>query len=132
MGFVFQRTHLISALTVEENLLLAPYFANRTMDRERVSELLGRLNLTQTRRAKVQRLSQGQAQRVSIARAVFNKPALLLADEPTSALDDANCNQVAQLLLEMADREGSTLLIATHDQRLKAHFGREIKLQRPA
>ncbi|HEX6112012.1 MAG TPA: ABC transporter ATP-binding protein, partial [Geminicoccaceae bacterium] len=66
--------------------------------------------------------------RVAIARAVVNKPTLILADEPTSALDDANCAAVLALLRTQAEAAGATLVIATHDARLKSHFGHRLEL----
>ena len=120
IGFIFQRNHLISALSVYDNLSLARYLANLPNDEGRVSEVLERLGLTEKQQANVKELSQGQAQRVAIARAVLNKPAVILADEPTSALDDDNCHRVINLLLEISSMHASTLVIATHDQRLKS------------
>jgi putative ABC transport system ATP-binding protein len=73
-------------------------------------------------------LSQGEAQRVAVARALIHRPALVIADEPTSALDDANCAAVLKLMFDMASAHGATLLIATHDARIKAHFGQCIEL----
>ena len=70
----------------------------------------------------------GEAQRVAIARAVVNRPALILADEPTSALDDANCAKALALLRDQAAACGATLVIATHDQRIRAHFPRRLEL----
>jgi ABC-type lipoprotein export system ATPase subunit len=83
-GFVFQRNHLIQSLTVQDNLLMAPYLAGRKQDMARVLEVLEKLGLMGKRNSRIQELSQGQAQRVAIARAVMNKPGILLADEPTS------------------------------------------------
>jgi putative ABC transport system ATP-binding protein len=73
-------------------------------------------------------ISQGQAQRVAIARAVMNNPKFILADEPTSALDDQNCERVINLLLDIATKHNSTLVVATHDQRLKAKISKHILL----
>jgi putative ABC transport system ATP-binding protein len=77
---------------------------------------------------KIPSLSHGQMQRVAIARAVMNKPALILADEPTSALDDKNCEDVINLLMTVAEESGSTLVIATHDQRLKSRIANTIHI----
>lgn len=128
IGFVFQRNHLIPALNVERNLLLAPYLANIRPDKDRIEKLLFTLGLTEKRKSRVTELSQGQAQRVAIARAVLNNPALILADEPTSALDDRNCDRVINLLLEVAATNNATLVIATHDQRLKSKFATQVQL----
>lgn len=128
IGFVFQRNHLISALTVEQNLKLAPYLAGFPIDDRRISEVLSNLGLTEKRRSRISELSHGQAQRVSIGRAVLNKPSLLLADEPTSALDDRNCTRVMDLLAMAASENNSALVIATHDQRLKDRVTDRIEL----
>lgn len=119
VGFVFQKNHLINALTVEKNLLLAPFLAGMKQDIKRVEEVLEQLGLLDKKKSKIQELSQGQAQRVAIARAVLNKPTIILADEPTSALDDRTCNNVIEMLLDVSMQNNATLVIATHDQRLK-------------
>ncbi len=128
MGFVFQRNHLMPALTVEENLLMAPYLAGEKQNKTRVQEVLNKLGLAEKQHTNVKKLSQGQAQRVAIARAVMNKPLVLLADEPTSALDDTNCGRVIDLLLDVARENETTVIVATHDQRLKAHIANHIRL----
>jgi ABC-type lipoprotein export system ATPase subunit len=127
-GFIFQRNHLISSLTVEKNLLMAPFLAGLKQDEERIEKVLSQLNLEQKKNSKINELSYGQAQRVAIARAVLNKPSLILADEPTSALDDKNCDKVIDLLLEVAAQNNSTLIVATHDQRLKSKIKNQIQL----
>lgn len=127
-GFIFQRNHLIPSLSVAENLLLAPYLANVRQDSGRVDEVLHHLGLSAKKNSRVQELSQGQAQRVAIGRAVINKPDVILADEPTSALDDENCRRVIALLLDISRWNNSTLIIATHDQRLKSVIPAHIQL----
>jgi len=127
-GFIFQRNHLINALSVEKNLLMAPFLAGLKQDRERVVEVLAQLGIADKRHSAIKELSLGQAQRVAIARAIFNKPALILADEPTSALDDKNCDRVSELLMSLADKNKATLIIATHDQRLKNKINNLIQL----
>jgi ABC-type lipoprotein export system ATPase subunit len=129
IGYIFQKNHLISALTVEQNLMLAPYLAGIRDDKTRIDQLLSKLGLEEKKRSKVNQLSHGQAQRVSIARAVLNKPSIIFADEPTSALDDKNCTRVIELLMEAARENNSTLVIATHDQRLKDKIGKRIELK---
>ena len=94
----------------------------------RIDALIADLGLGALAGARPSRLSQGEAQRVAIARAVVNHPALILADEPTSALDDANCEAVLALLRAQAEASGATLVIATHDARLKPHFGHRLEL----
>ncbi|MBN8576631.1 MAG: ATP-binding cassette domain-containing protein [Cytophagales bacterium] len=127
-GFIFQRNHLLAALTVEQNLLLAPYLAGIAQDKNRVEEVLAQLGIADQKKKRIQELSLGQAQRVAIARAVLNKPSVILADEPTSALDDSNCDRVCNLLLSVAAQNGASLLIATHDQRLKSKIHNLIQL----
>lgn len=127
-GFIFQRNHLIQALSVKKNLLMAPFLAGLPQDEQRVAHVLAELNLTDKTHERINRLSQGQAQRVAIARAILNKPEVILADEPTSALDDYNCERVAGLLLQIATENHATLIVATHDQRLKSKIQNRIQL----
>lgn len=127
-GFIFQRNHLISALTVEKNLLIAPFLAGLKQDHGRVEEVLSQLGIVEKRYAAIRELSLGQAQRVAIARAILNKPSVILADEPTSALDDINCDRVSELLVSVAEQNKATLIIATHDQRLKSKIKNLIQL----
>jgi putative ABC transport system ATP-binding protein len=119
VGIVLQRLHLLSSLTVAGNLLLAQYLARVPQDRNRVREVLAGLDIADKADARPYELSFGQAQRVAIARAVINRPRLLLADEPTSNLDDARCLQALDLLAGQARACGATLVIATHDQRIR-------------
>jgi ABC-type lipoprotein export system ATPase subunit len=128
MGFIFQRNHLINALSVEKNLMMAPYLAGIKTDQVHVRDVLKELGLEEKRESSVTEISHGQAQRVAIARALMNNPAMILADEPTSALDDKNCERVINLLLELASRHNSTLVVATHDQRLKNKISKHILL----
>lgn len=119
IGIVFQKPHFIKSLTVGENLALAQKLAGQPVDNQRIMDLLARLNIGEKINKKPQNLSQGEQQRASIARAVINRPALILADEPTSALDDLNTKEVIDLLEEQAAEVNATLLIVTHDSRLK-------------
>jgi putative ABC transport system ATP-binding protein len=128
IGIVLQRLHLIPALTVRDNLRLARTLSRLPPDAVRINALIGDLGLGALAGARPSRLSQGEAQRVAIARAVVNHPALILADEPTSALDDANCETVLGLLRAQAEASGATLVIATHDARLKPFFGHRLEL----
>lgn len=128
IGFIFQKNHLISALTVENNLLMAPYLAALKPNQKRMHEVLMDLGLDKISKSSVTEISQGQAQRVAIARAVLNHPSVILADEPTSALDDKNCDKVMNVLLDVASRNNSTLVVATHDQRLKNKITNQIQL----
>lgn len=122
IGIVFQRPHLIKSLSITENLVLAQSFAKLPKDLQRVHEVLDTLGIAHKKEAYPDQLSQGQLQRVSIARAVINKPALLIADEPTSSLDDKNAGAVLELLLEQSGLNQATLVVATHDKRVKEAF----------
>ncbi|MEO1712960.1 MAG: ATP-binding cassette domain-containing protein [Bacteroidota bacterium] len=128
IGIIFQKAHFVRALNVEENLLLAQKLAGAKLDKERVKTLLERLNIGHKLKARPDRLSQGEQQRVAIARALVNQPAIILADEPTSALDDQNAREVIQLLEEQAMAVNATLLVVTHDARLKDHIANQIEL----
>jgi ABC-type lipoprotein export system ATPase subunit len=128
IGIVFQKHHFVAALTVEENLLLAQELAGEKRSTLKVMELLTALHLAERRHEKPYLLSQGEQQRVAIARALINNPKIILADEPTSALDDVNCEEVIQLLEYQAQYSGATLLIVTHDNRLKTRFENQIIL----
>jgi putative ABC transport system ATP-binding protein len=122
IGIIFQKDHLINGLSIQENLIAAQYFAGNKQNVAQAKELLERLNLQDKLNAFPQALSQGQRQRVAIARALVNKPKLILADEPTSSLDDQNCEDVIQLLQQQASAFQTTLVIVTHDTRLKERF----------
>lgn len=122
IGIVLQRLHLVTSLTVMNNLLLAQYLAGLAQDKAHVNELLASLELGDKAGAYPHELSHGQAQRAAVARAVVNRPQLLLADEPTSNLDDQRCWQALELLETQARACGATLVIATHDQRIKSRI----------
>ena len=128
IGIVLQRLHLIAALTVRDNLRLARTLARLPPDPARIDTLIADLGLAAVAGARPSRLSEGEAQRVAIGRAVVNHPALILADEPTSALDDANCEAVLALLRAQAEASGATLVIATHDARLQPFFRHRLEL----
>ena len=128
IGIVFQKPHLVRSLSVKENLLLSQYLAHQKTDSKRVEEVLEKLGIAELAKRKVHQISQGQAQRVSIGRAVINKPKLLLADEPTASLDDENCQKVIDLLKTQAQETGATLIVATHDQRVKSAFKTQLTL----
>jgi putative ABC transport system ATP-binding protein len=128
VGFVPQKLHLIASLDVEANLALAQFMAGVARDRARVREVLAAVGLADRLRATPAQLSHGQAQRVAVARAVVNRPGLILADEPTSNLDDGHCAATLDLLESQASACGATLVIATHDQRAKARFPARLEL----
>lgn len=130
IGIVFQQSHFVRSLNVEENLLLAQYLAGNKQDKATVHHLLEKLHLKNKLKALPNTLSQGEQQRVAIARALMNQPVIILADEPTSALDDDNCREVIQLLEYQAKSYHATLLIVTHDQRLKSYFNNQITLKK--
>ncbi len=128
IGIVFQQSHFIEALNVEENLALAQKLAGRNIDRDKIHILIERLGMLHKLKSKIQRLSQGEQQRIAIARALVNGPAVILADEPTSSLDDQNTREVIVLLEEQAQLANATLLLVTHDARLKNYFPKQIVL----
>lgn len=129
IGIIYQRPHFIQWLTAFENLQMARYLNNlSTEDTEDIDHLFEALNLTDKRKSKPSQMSQGELQRLSIARAVVNKPILILADEPTSSLDDKNCEEALKLLKLQAEELRASLVIATHDKRLLDYFSNRIFL----
>lgn len=128
IGVVFQRFHLLPALSVRDNVLLAQRLARAPLERGRVQALFDRLNLTGLEDHKPSMLSQGQAQRAAIARALVHDPELVMADEPTSALDDHHADRALELLKESARAVGAALLVVTHDQRVRGHLDREFEM----
>ena len=126
-GFVFQTLHLLPSLTLRQNIALAADMSGAS-DPARIDTLLSTLGLTDKANRKPDALSQGEQQRAAIARAVLNRPALIIADEPTSALDDANAAIVVDLLEQQAQDSGAALLIATHDNRITSRFSNIVNL----
>lgn len=122
MGFIFQDAHLLKNLTLEENIVLAQFLAKEKQDKLAVREVLDKLQIGDKANSYPTQLSRGQLQRAAIARAVINKPKVLIADEPTAALDDSNTKYAMDLLLEIAENFDAILLIATHDTRIKPYF----------
>ena len=127
IGIVFQRSHFVNSLTVKENLELAQFIANKK-DNNRINTILKSLGILDKSDKKTNQLSQGEKQRASIALAIVNSPKLILADEPTSSLDDENCDRVIKLLKKQASEFNAQLIVITHDNRLKKHFKKSIKL----
>ena len=133
VGLVFQFFYLLSHLSVAENIGLPELVAGSRPSQftPRVQALLERVDLADRARDPIHQLSGGEMQRVAICRALLRRPRLLLADEPTGNLDDDNSQQVLQLMLSLAEEEGSTLIYATHsrelaslaDQRWQLHSG---------
>jgi putative ABC transport system ATP-binding protein len=130
IGIVLQQFHLLPTLTAMQNLLVAQSIAGLPVDRPGAQRMLDALDVGERHDAYPHQLSVGQQQRVAIARALVNRPKLLLADEPTSNLDDDSCAAVADLLLDAAQRHGVSLVIATHDNRLKAKVPHQLALPR--
>lgn len=128
IGFIFQEAHLIKNLTIEENIRLAQNLAKKNENIAEVIDVLSKLQLQEKANSYPDQLSRGQLQRAAIARAVINGPKLLVADEPTASLDDTNTQLVLDLLLDTASNYNATLLIATHDNRIKGHFNNTYQL----
>jgi putative ABC transport system ATP-binding protein len=131
IGIVFQEFNLIPTLTALENVELAllgrGLFAKQR--RARAGAVLDRVGLTPRLHHLVTKLSGGERQRVAIARAIVNEPKLLLADEPTGNLDSASAASVADLLFELRETTGMTLILVTHDDALAARCPRRVRIQ---
>ena len=132
MGFVSQALHLLPGLTLRQNVALAATMAGKPANAPAIDTLLVRLGLAGKAHHFPHALSQGEQQRAAIARAVLNRPALILADEPTSALDDRSAADVMSLLESCAGDTGAALLVSTHDARLTGRFSRFINLVTPS
>jgi putative ABC transport system ATP-binding protein len=128
VGIVLQSLHLLRHLSVRDNLRIAQYLAHAPQDDARIAETLGALGVADKAARRAAELSEGERQRVAVARAVVNRPKLLLADEPTANLDDRAAAQAVELLLQQAERHGATLVVATHDSRVKRNFERRLDL----
>ena len=122
IGLVFQRSYFVKSLSVKDNLLLSQKLAGKKENLQEIQQVLEELNIPVKLASMPNELSIGEQQRVSIARAVINNPAVILADEPTSALDDENAEKVADLLEGSAENHKANLVVVTHDQRLKNRF----------
>jgi putative ABC transport system ATP-binding protein len=131
IGLVFQTLRLIPALSVTANLALAQQLALGQVDRAAIAAMIDRVGLSHRAAARPRQLSQGEGQRAAIARALITRPRLVVADEPTSALDDANAARMIDLMFEVADATGATLLVATHDGRIAGHFANRLDLATP-
>jgi putative ABC transport system ATP-binding protein len=129
IGFVFQSYNLIPTLTAEENVLL-PFelTGGNANGRARAAELLATVGLSDRADHYPVQLSGGEQQRVALARAFMVRPPILLADEPTGNLDSQNGQHVLDLLVSLNRREGTTLVLVTHDRALSDHADRRIAL----
>ena len=129
IGFVFQSYHLIPTLTAEENVLLPFELSGTGSDgAARAAELLDSVGLLDRRDHYPVQLSGGEQQRIALARAFMVRPPILLADEPTGNLDSQTGRHILDLLMSLNKREGTTLVLVTHDQTLAAHADRRIVL----
>lgn len=128
IGVIFQRPHLIKSLTIYDNIAIASSFAGLPVNKDRILSLLESLGLSGKAENYPDELSQGQLQRVSIARALINHPTVLIADEPTSSLDDENAEKVVTLLIEQANASKASLIVATHDKRVRNRLSKEYLL----
>jgi putative ABC transport system ATP-binding protein len=115
VGFIFQFFNLLPMLTAEENILLPSQIAGREVDRDRLEQILGQVNLGDRRSHRPSELSGGQQQRVAVARALVGSPTILFADEPTGNLDSKTGEEILDLIRESVDSYGQTTLMVTHD-----------------
>jgi lipoprotein-releasing system ATP-binding protein len=130
LGFVYQFHHLLPDFNAIENVLLPQLVAGKDEGaaRERAIELLSALGLAKRLEHRPSQLSGGEQQRVAVARALANRPALVLADEPTGNLDEATADKVLDEFLRLVRGEGSSALVATHNERLALRMDRVVRL----
>jgi len=133
IGFVFQLHHLLPQCTVLENVLVPTLVGGDGAEKEeallRAERLLARVGLGDRLTFRPGRLSGGERERVAVARALVNRPALLLADEPTGSLDRRTAENLMALLAELNAEEGVTLVVVTHAETLAARMGRTLELE---
>lgn len=127
VGFVFQAFHLLPNLTALENVML-PLELRGQPARAAATAMLERVGLQERLNHYPRTLSGGEQQRVSLARAFVQKPALLFADEPTGSLDEHNGRIVTEMMFELHEEQGGSLVLVTHDPRLAARCSRELRL----
>lgn len=128
IGYIFQVHHLLGGFTALENVLLGMSFTGRRHDANWARHLLERVGLSDRMNYKPEKLSVGQQQRVAVARALANRPKLVLADEPTGALDPKNAQQAMELIRNLCQEVGSMLLLVSHDPQITSQFPRVLKL----
>ncbi|MCM5558760.1 ABC transporter ATP-binding protein [Pleomorphomonas sp. JP5] len=129
VGLVMQDFHLFPGLAAIDNVLLPARLARAATAevKSRAHELLSRVGLARPEQS-VETMSRGEMQRVAVARALLRRPGVLIADEPTASLDAEAGAEVGQLLLELANQEGATLIVVSHDERLTERLDRRIRL----
>ena len=130
LGFVFQFHQLLPEFTALENIMIPAYIAGTSQKRakERAKELLQFMQLTDRANHKPAQLSGGEKQRIAVARALVNSPAVILADEPSGSLDTQNKQELHSLFFDLRDRFGQTFVIVTHDEQLATITDRTIHL----
>jgi putative ABC transport system ATP-binding protein len=128
IGYVFQTHHLLSGLTAMENVLLGMSFTGRPADGKWAEHLLKSVGLADRLNYRPAKLSVGQQQRVAVARALANRPRLVLADEPTGALDSRNARQVLELIRSLCTEVRASLLLVTHDLEVARQLPRSVSL----
>ncbi|MCC9606804.1 ABC transporter ATP-binding protein [Blastopirellula sp. JC732] len=128
IGYVFQTFNLLPAFTALENVLLGMSFSGRGADRNRAVQLLERVGLSHRMTHKPKTMSVGEQQRVAVARALANRPRLLLADEPTANVDPANQQSIIDLIRQTCNEEKIALMMVTHSMEVAAQFDRVERL----
>lgn len=129
IGFIFQDFSLIPSLTALENLQLAMFFAGQKADRKKCLDMLEKVRLGHRAKHLPKQLSGGEQQRVAVARALVTEPKFLLADEPTGHLDTRTSQTILNLLKEINEQQGLTVILATHDPSIGMETQRTILLQ---
>jgi lipoprotein-releasing system ATP-binding protein len=131
IGFIFQFHHLLPEFTALENICIPAFIAksNKAETEKRAKELLGILGLGHRGNHKPNELSGGEQQRVAVARALINKPALILADEPSGNLDSNNAKELHQLFFDLRDQFNHTFIIVTHNEELADMADRTITMR---